>query len=82
MNKIKVKVKLYATLRKYLPGTEIGEAVEFEISEGTTINELLDKIGVENKEIKITLINGVKKDLEYILKDGDLLVVFPPVGGG
>ncbi|MHA1964692.1 MAG: MoaD/ThiS family protein [Candidatus Thorarchaeota archaeon] len=78
-----VNVKLYATLRRLSPpGTEIGGSFTLELDEGT-ISEALDKLKIGEGKAKMILVNGVHvRGLDHHLKDGDLLVVFPPVAGG
>lgn len=83
MTTVRVDVKLYATLRCFAPeGTEIGESFPVEIDDGT-VKQVLSKLGISEERAKIIMVNGVRvKDADAPLKEGDLLVVFPPVGGG
>ncbi|HJO94307.1 MAG TPA: MoaD/ThiS family protein [Victivallales bacterium] len=50
----------------------------------STINDVLGVLGIrpQHKRFIITLINDNKERLTYILKDGDHLSLFLPVGGG
>ncbi|MCG3221136.1 MAG: MoaD/ThiS family protein [Candidatus Heimdallarchaeota archaeon] len=79
---MKIRIKLYASLRKYLPGTEIGEEVIIKVAQGSTIKEILSSFTIDEKLAKIIFVNGVHKRLDHILQENDLLVVFPPIGGG
>ena len=80
---IKVEVRLYATLRKYHPEEKVGEALVCELADGTTVQELLeDELGVPPGEVKIVFVNGVSRDFDHVLDDGDRLGIFPPVAGG
>lgn len=78
-NTILVRVKLFANLRKYgLP-----EAI-LNLPEGSTVNTIIQKYNIpkEEKNLKI-LINGKPHQKQTtILKDGDLIAIFPPIGGG
>ena len=78
-----VNVKLYATLRHLCPpGTEIGEAFPLELDEGS-VSEALEKLKIPDKRAKLILLNGVHlRNRDHRLKDGDVLVIFPPVAGG
>lgn len=80
---LKVKVKLYATLREYAPkGTEIGEAFEANIS-GSKVIDLIDSFGFKHEQAKIVIVNDNRIDnLQHELEEGDLVVIFPPIGGG
>ncbi|MCG3224664.1 MAG: MoaD/ThiS family protein [Candidatus Heimdallarchaeota archaeon] len=79
---MKINLKLYATLRKYLPNTEIGEAVIIEVKQGSTIKDIIDKFTIKEELAKIIFVNGIHETLDYILQENDLLVIFPPIGGG
>ena len=80
---MKVKVKFYATLSQYAPdGTEIGEVFQVELS-GSTVNDLIDTFGFEHEQAKIVIVNNNRiDDLNHELGEGDLVVIFPPIGGG
>ena len=76
-----VQVNLYATLA--LQTTRRGaEADLVEIEDGTSIGDILDRLGVSRDSPKIIFLNGVHADLETIPKDGDRIAVFPPIAGG
>jgi molybdopterin synthase sulfur carrier subunit len=76
-----VRVNLYATLA--LQTTKQGsEASLIEIEDGTSIGDILDRLGVSRDAPKIIFLNGIHADLETIPKDGDRIAVFPPIAGG
>ncbi len=78
-NTIKITVKFFATLRQYGPAKEI-----IEIPENSKIKLLFDKYSIPKDERRsIILVNGrPHKELNTILKEGDLVSIFPPIGGG
>ena len=80
----KIKVKLYANLRIKSPiKVNLGEAFPVYIKEGFTIENLLKFLDISDKEAKIIMINGIGIfDLNHILVPDDLVVIFPPAGGG
>ena len=80
---MKLQVKLYATLQCHAPdGTELGKAFEVQF-EGDTIGDLVRYLGFEIDQAKIVMVNGTRTvDLNNKLNDNDLVVIFPPVGGG
>jgi len=77
-----VKVKLFATLRKYLPDLELGSSKEVQVDPGTSIAELYKILSIPIEEIKLAYVNGIYCEPEYILNDGDEIGIFPPIGGG
>jgi molybdopterin synthase sulfur carrier subunit len=80
---MKVHVKLYATLREFAPAnTDIGSSFEVEV-DGTTLEELIHQLGFDIDIAKIVMINGDRElDMSKELNENDLVVIFPPVGGG
>jgi len=53
---------------------------EYEISEGDTVESLLDRLGMPKEEIKIIFLNNKIVDFDSVLHDGDQLGLAPPVG--
>jgi molybdopterin converting factor small subunit len=78
-----VHVKLYATLKRFAPEhTELGESFPVEIHNGR-VQEVLAKLGISEEKAKIIMVNGVQtQDLKFELNENDLVVIFPPIGGG
>ena len=79
LNSIYVTVKLFANLRKYgVPKSVI------EMPEGSTIKSVLKKVKIPNEEKKlIFMVNGSPQyDRNLVIKDKDILAIFPPIGGG
>ncbi len=74
---IKVKVKLFATLRE-------GRSKEMMLSfsESTSPAMILDGLKIKKEDVAILMINGMNGPFDKELKDGDTLSIFPPVGGG
>ena len=66
------------TLSGYLP--ENNESLE--IHEDTTVEKLIMNLGIPDELVKLIFINGKCGDRSYLLKQGDRVGLFPPVGGG
>jgi thiamine biosynthesis protein ThiS len=77
---MRVTVKLYGNLKRYLP--EKKETAEMEIESGTTIRALLAQLGVPDSDVWMSAVNDQVVDDSTALRDGDVLEVFEPVGGG
>lgn len=45
-------------------------------------SDVLDVLKIPHEEVAIYLINGFHSKLNDTIKDGDVLAIFPPVGGG
>lgn len=72
-----IKVRLFATLREGR-----GKELEVEGGVGITGKELIEKIEIEEKDVAIYLVNGRDGKLEAAIEEGDVISIFPPVGGG
>ena len=75
---VKIQLKLYATLRKYIPGDED----EINIEPGSSVSDILKQIGIPATEAKLVFINGKRGAVDTVLEGGERLGIFPPVGGG
>ena len=73
-----IQLKLFATLSSKLPA----DAQSYPVGEKTTVREVLRDLQIPEKKARLIFVNGEKKPLDTVLKDGDRLGVFPPVGGG
>jgi molybdopterin converting factor small subunit len=79
---MKIKLKLFATFREFLPEKNDGHSSELELNPGTRVENVIDTLHLPKDIPKIILINGIQKTSEEILQDGDTLSIFPPIAGG
>jgi molybdopterin synthase sulfur carrier subunit len=79
---MKIEVKLFATLRDYLPKGSGQFSCKVEIDSADTVRDVLEKLKIPEEMPKIILVNGVHSNLDRVLKFRDVLSVFPPVAGG
>lgn len=79
---MEVEVKLFATLRDYLPKGSGRFSCKLEIDGQARVQEILTKLNIPEEIPKIILVNGVHGKKDQVLKDGDVLSIFPPVAGG
>ncbi|MDE2180311.1 MAG: MoaD/ThiS family protein [candidate division NC10 bacterium] len=79
---MKVEVSLYGTLAQYLPKGTQGRTVIVDCSEGATVWQVIDQLGIPKPYPTMLLVNGIHADPGSPLKDGDLLALFPPLAGG
>ena len=75
----RVKVNLYATLRRYVDGRP---SVDLDIRPGQTVEEVLGQLGVPCDQTRIIFVNHRAAELTQPLQNGDQLGVFPAIGGG
>ncbi|VBB09615.1 thiamines/molybdopterin converting factor subunit 1 [Lucifera butyrica] len=79
---MRVEVRLYATLRRYAPAESAAGVFSTDLPAGRTVADLLAAIHVAAAEVHMLMVNGVNTTVEHILRDGDRVGLFPPVGGG
>ncbi len=75
---IHISLRLFASLAQQMPE----HPDRFVVSPGTTPGEVLSTLGVSENDAKLIFINNRRAELTSILKEGDRMGVFPPVGGG
>lgn len=84
---MKITFKLYATLSDLLPAGADSNAVEIDVDQNTSLNNVIDKYRVPRELAHLVLINGVfvcdtDRDEAGVLNEGDVLAIWPPVAGG
>jgi len=79
---MEIEVKLFATLRDYLPKGSDRFSCKLEINGRARVRDILSRLKIPNEILKIILVNGVHGKNEQVLKEGDVVSIFPPVAGG
>lgn len=79
---MRVTVKLFATLVRFSSSSQSGAPFEMIIPESAVVQDLVDKLGIPREEIKISFVNGLIRDVDWVLNEGDEVGIFPPIGGG
>ena len=72
-----IEVRFFATLR-----SGRGKITEVSAEEVSTAGDILRRFDIPEEEVSILLINGFHSRPEDPVKDGDVVSLFPPVGGG
>jgi molybdopterin converting factor small subunit len=80
---MKIELRLFASLRKYLPAGSPRGKCALELPEDTTVGAVLAQMNIPFASAHMILLNGEHdRDFDRVLRDGDVLSVFPPVAGG
>jgi molybdopterin synthase sulfur carrier subunit len=74
---MKVTVKLFASFQTGRFNLEIRD-----YPDQTPIISIVQELNIPEGEVGILLLNAVHANLDQPLKDGDVLAIFPLVGGG
>ena len=72
-----IEVRVFATLRQGRDKVTMLPAEGF-----STAGDIIRHMEIPAEEVSILLINGFHKKPEDAVKDGDVVALFPPVGGG
>ncbi|MEG0857065.1 MAG: MoaD/ThiS family protein [Terrisporobacter sp.] len=74
---MEIEVRLFATFRE---GREKKQKIK--INENTILLDIIELLNIDEEEVAIMLLNGRDGASDRLLKDGDIVSLFPPVGGG
>ncbi|MBM2824729.1 MAG: hypothetical protein HW402_393 [Dehalococcoidales bacterium] len=77
-----IKVKLFAALVVYVPGTKPGVSFEVELPDGASLSDMMNQLNLPQNETKVIFVNGRTQPLHYRLQNNDEVGVFPLIGGG
>ncbi len=72
-----IEVRLFATLRDGR-----GKILELSADTVSSAADVLNTLASPAEEVAILLINGFHSTPDAPVKDGDIVALFPPVGGG
>lgn len=77
---MKVDLKCFANLVD--PETcDYRESTAYTMEDGNTVRDLVQKAGIDEKEIKVTFVNSNVVALDTALSEGDRVGLVPAVGG-
>jgi len=81
---LKIEIKLFANLKKFLPPHAEGSTATIEVEDGLTVAGLIEQLQIPKEMAQLVLVNGINIEGEYsrTLQEGDTVSVFPPVAGG
>jgi molybdopterin converting factor small subunit len=79
---MRVTVKLFATLVRFKEGSRAGKPFDMELPEDASVQDLIDALHIPTTETHVIFINNIIEERQSKLKEGDVVGMFPPVGGG
>jgi molybdopterin converting factor small subunit len=79
---MRVTVKLFATLTRFKSGIKAGTPFDIDLPEKACARDIIDLLKIPPEEVRVIFINNIIQEPTSILKGGDVVGIFPPVGGG
>jgi sulfur carrier protein ThiS len=84
---MKITFKLYAGLTDYLPAdVRSSNQLALDVPEDTPIAAVIEPFALPKKMVHLVLVNGVyvapEHRFTHVLKEGDVLAIWPPIAGG
>ncbi len=79
---MRIQIKLFATLSGYAGNAAPGVPFEIEVPNDATVDDLVDRLKLPRKEVKVFFVNGRSRAIDWTLEDGDEVGIFPLVAGG
>lgn len=74
---MKITLKLFATLSRF--GPEIQEII---VPEGTSVAAVIKRTNIPENIPLLRILNGKHVPEDHVLREGDILALFPPIAGG
>ncbi len=79
---MEIEVRLFATMQQYSPVWANGHIFKLRLPEGASVDAALHEIPIPREVPRIVILNGSRVRQDCPLGPGDVLSVFPVLGGG
>ena len=79
---MKARVRLFGTLPNYYPGTYPDEGLMVDITENTSVADLVALVHMAQERVAIVAINGMLSKSHDRVPDGAEVKFFQPLNGG
>lgn len=74
---MKITVKLFAYFRDNRFNIE-----EWDVDSETSVGSIVDSLDIDREEVGVLMINSRHTEFDVVVQEGDVLAIFPVVGGG
>ncbi len=78
---VTISVKLFATLKKYLPDAQ-AESVQLTLPAGATVADVIDALKIPHDHASMLVAGDSYVEKSTLLTEGLALSIFPPLAGG
>jgi molybdopterin converting factor small subunit len=77
-----VRIKLFATLRKYLPKGHPSDTLVVELPDGAAVCDAIAALGIPAEHARMVVSQNEQLEASARLRDGQEINLFPPLAGG
>lgn len=77
-----IHVRLLANYREHLPPEAKNGGVELDVTDGTTVREVMARFPIPLDDTSVIVVNGLTVDLDTTLIAGDVVSAFSAIAGG
>jgi sulfur carrier protein ThiS len=82
MSNLNITLKLYGGLDKYIKDYNYKKGASLRLDSNQTIIDLLKKIGIPKNRLSLIMVGDKIINLDYVVKNDDLIKIFSQIGGG
>lgn len=79
---MKSEVRLFAQLSEYLPANAKGKRAIVEVPNASSVRDIVRYLGIPEDVAGVILVNGQQAGLDTMLRESDVVSLFPPIAGG
>jgi len=72
-----IDVRLYEELNDYLPLERRKRTFAYEVADGATVGNVVDRLGVPRDEIDLVLVDGVPVGFDHRVRDRERIALYP-----
>lgn len=75
-------MKLFGVFRDYFAPVSEGFSFWMVLEEGTKVENILPELKIPKDQPMVVVVNHRVCKTDHLLEDGDVVGIFPPMGGG
>jgi hypothetical protein len=79
---MKVSIRLFSDMKKYLPEGSVNDSIELFVDKGLSVKELKNVLEIPEQQNCVVTVNDTNRQDDFILKEMDLVKIFPVARGG
>jgi molybdopterin converting factor small subunit len=81
-NIMKAEIRLFANFRDFLPEGSKVFSYFMSFDGEKTVHDVIHELKLPDDIPRIIIVNGIHAEADHVIKDGDVVSLFPPLAGG